>query len=134
MTWRASCAPAVEYYGPLQLIVGRLVNLQELGEASPHEGDRRCVLGGLHELVRQARECDPELAKEIKGLRWPTPYSLDNMPDEHVDSLAALRPETQLGRAYLWKEQLLEILRPLVHQSGQSVTSEIHDQIAAPVR
>jgi len=63
------------------------------------------------ELVRQARKSDPELAKEIKGMRWPTLYSFESVPAKHFDSLAALRPEAPLGRAYLLKEQLLEVLR-----------------------
>lgn len=73
------------------------------------------------ELVREARDADPELAKEIKGMRWPTLYSFDNTPDKHFDSLAALRPEAPLGRAYLLKEQLLEVLRHQRHRISQNL-------------
>ena len=73
------------------------------------------------ELVREARNSDPELAREIKGMRWPTLYSFDNTPDKHFDSLAALRPEAPLGRAYLLKEQLLEVLRHQRHRIAQNL-------------
>lgn len=73
------------------------------------------------QLVREARDSDPELAKEIKGMRWPTLYSFDNTPDKHFDSLAALRPEAPLGRAYLLKEQLLDVLRRQRHRISQNL-------------
>lgn len=73
------------------------------------------------ELVRQNRASDPALAKEIKGMRWPTLYSFDSLPEKHFDSLAALRPEAPLGRAYLLKEQLLEILRHQRHRIAQNL-------------
>lgn len=72
-------------------------------------------------LVRQARESDPELAKGIKGMRWPTLYSLESLPAKHFDGLAALRPEAPLGRAYLLKEQLLEVLRHQRHRIAENL-------------
>jgi transposase len=63
------------------------------------------------ELVREARPSDPSLAKAIKGMRWPTLYNLEKLPDKHLDSLDLLRPNAPLGRAYLLKEQLLGLLR-----------------------
>jgi transposase len=63
------------------------------------------------ELARDARTSDPERGKAIKGMRWLTSYRLENLPDKYTERLASLRPESQLGRAYLMKEQLLEILR-----------------------
>ena len=73
------------------------------------------------ELVREARVSDPALAKEIKGMRWPTLYSLENVPAKHLDSLAALRPDAPLGRAYLLKEQLLEALRHQRHRIAENL-------------
>ena len=63
------------------------------------------------QIARETRCSDPDKAKAIKGLRWPTAYTLDNLPDKHVPSLELLRPDSPLGRAYLLKEQLLMILR-----------------------
>ena len=63
------------------------------------------------ELARDVRKSDPEAAKAIKGMRWPTAYGFDNLPEKHVPSLELLRPNAPLGRAYLLKEQLLDVLR-----------------------
>jgi len=63
------------------------------------------------ELAREARKADPEAAKVIKGMRWPTAYGLENLPDKHLPRLELLRPDSPLGRGYLLKEQLLEVLR-----------------------
>lgn len=63
------------------------------------------------ELARDVRKSDPEAAKAIKGMRWPTAYGLDNLPEKHMQSLELLRPKAPLGRAYLLKEQLLHVLR-----------------------
>ena len=63
------------------------------------------------ELAREARKSDPEAAKAIKGMRWPTAYGFENLPEKHLPSLEFLRPNAPLGRAYLLKEQLLEVLR-----------------------
>jgi transposase len=62
------------------------------------------------ELVRATRDTDPAAAKEIKNMRWPTLYRMDNVPEKHVDSLALLRPDQPLGRAVLLKESLLDVL------------------------
>lgn len=61
--------------------------------------------------VRDLSGDDPERAKAIKGLRWPTLYSYDNLPEKHYPSLDLLDPELPLGMAYLLKEQLLLLLR-----------------------
>lgn len=63
------------------------------------------------ELAREARKTDPEAAKAIKGMRWPTAYRLDSLPEKHLGKLELLRPDSPLGRAYLLKEQLLEVLK-----------------------
>lgn len=63
------------------------------------------------ELARDQRQFDPEAAKAIKNMRWPTAYGFDNLPEKHMASLELLRPHAPLGRAYLLKEQLLEVLR-----------------------
>ena len=61
--------------------------------------------------VREARQSDPEEAKAIKGLHWPTLYSFENLPEKHFPSLELLDPDQPLGIAYLLKEQLLHLLR-----------------------
>ena len=63
------------------------------------------------DLAREARKTDPETAKAIKGMRWPTAYGLERLPDKHLPKLELLRPDAPLGRGYLLKEQLLEVLR-----------------------
>lgn len=63
------------------------------------------------QLARKARETDPETAKAIKGLRWPTAYRLENLPAKHMPNLRLLRPDLPIGRAYLLKEELLGVLR-----------------------
>jgi transposase len=65
--------------------------------------------------VRELRTDDPERAKEIKGLRWTTLYTFDNLPAKHYPSLELLDPELPLGQAYLLKEQLLHLLRRPPH-------------------
>lgn len=60
------------------------------------------------ELVRRA---DPEDKAAIKNTMWPLLHRFDNLSDEHLQTLASLRPEQPLGRGYLLKESLLEILR-----------------------
>ena len=62
-------------------------------------------------LARDVRASDPELAKEIKGKRWPMAYSLPNLPAKHLSDLASLKPGSPLARAYLLKEELLWTLR-----------------------
>jgi transposase len=63
------------------------------------------------ELVREARQQDPKEAKRIKNMLWPLAYRLDNLPDKHLPRLHDLDPRGPLGRAWLLKEQLLEVLR-----------------------
>ena len=63
------------------------------------------------QLARELRATDPDAARAIKGMRWPTAYGLDNLPQKHLPQLGLLRPGAPLGRAYLLKEQLLELLR-----------------------
>jgi len=63
------------------------------------------------ELAREVRATDPAAAKAIKGMRWPTAYGLANLPDKHLPKLELLRPDSPLGRGYLLKEQLLEVLK-----------------------
>ena len=62
-------------------------------------------------LVRDARAADPQLAKEIKGKRWPLSYSLPNLPAKHLNKVTSLAPGSPLSRAYLLKEELLWTLR-----------------------
>jgi transposase len=62
-------------------------------------------------LAREARASNPELAKEIKGKRWPLAYSLPNLPAKHLGDLTSLTPGSPLARAYLLKEEILWTLR-----------------------
>ena len=68
-----------------------------------------------------ARAADtPEERKGVKDTRWPLLHREDNLPEKHKDIIATLNPRTPLGRAYLLKECLLDILRgcsalPLEH-------------------
>ena len=54
---------------------------------------------------------DKEKKAEIKGTRWPTLHRMENATDKHWEILAGLRPGQPLGRGYLLKETLLDILR-----------------------
>jgi transposase len=60
-------------------------------------------------LMREA--VDKEAKAMIKGSRWATLHRLDNATDEHLEVLARLRPEQPLGRGFLLKETLLDILK-----------------------
>lgn len=63
--------------------------------------------------VRRAlmREAESKAEKdEIKGTRWATLHRMDNAREKHHDVLAKLRPQQPLGRGYLLKESLLDIL------------------------
>lgn len=66
--------------------------------------------------VRRAlmRTADEDRKAEIKGTMWATLHRMDHARDEHHEILARLRPEQPLGRAYLLKESLLDILRRAV--------------------
>jgi len=63
-------------------------------------------------LVREAT--DKEAKACIKGTMWPILHRMDNATDEHLEVLSRLRPEQPLGRGYLLKECLLDILRRAV--------------------
>lgn len=63
------------------------------------------------EMVREARQHDPKAAKQIKGLLWPLAYRLEKLPEKHIPRLHDLDPRAPLGRAWLLKEQLLDVLR-----------------------
>lgn len=71
-------------------------------------------------LVRVANETDPHVAKAIKHMRWPTLHRADSLPDKHHDALALLRPGQPLGRAYLLKESLLDVLGELLPRSDRA--------------
>ena len=59
-------------------------------------------------LMREA--VDKEDKAEIKGTRWATLHRMDNAQEKHYEILGKLRPEQPLGRGYLLKESLLDIL------------------------
>jgi transposase len=63
------------------------------------------------ELVRRA---DLDLKVKVKGTMWATLHRMDNASDKHHEILAGLRPEQPLGRAFLLKESLLDVLRRAV--------------------
>ena len=60
-------------------------------------------------LMREA--IDKKSKAEIKGTRWATLHRMENATDKHHEVLARLRPQQPLGRGYLLKENLLDILR-----------------------
>ncbi|MFN0007303.1 MAG: ISL3 family transposase [Planctomycetota bacterium] len=78
------------------------------------------------ELSREVRATDPDLGKAVKGMRWPTSYALENLPERQVELLGLIRPQSKLGRAYLLKEQLREVLR----QPSSRVTGALRSWIA----
>lgn len=63
------------------------------------------------DLVREIKTEAPAEAKAVKGMRAALLYSLDNVPDKHIDVLSELRPTRPLGRAFLLKENLLDVLK-----------------------
>jgi transposase len=63
------------------------------------------------QLACEMYKIDPEEAKAIKGMRWPTAYTFENLPKKHAARLQLLQPDSSLGRAYLLKEQLLDVLK-----------------------
>jgi len=65
-------------------------------------------------LMREA--ADKEAKAQIKGTRWATLHRMDNATERHYEVLAQLRPEQPLGRAFLLKESLLDILRLAVRE------------------
>ncbi len=61
------------------------------------------------ELMREAE--DKQRKADIKGAMWPTLFRMENVTsDKNLGILAKLRPEQPLGRGYLLKETLLDIL------------------------
>jgi len=60
--------------------------------------------------VRGLKADEPAKAKAIKGMLAPTRYRLDNLPEKHQAAISQLRPTQPLGRAYLLKENLLDVL------------------------
>lgn len=74
------------------------------------------------ELVRDARDAEPQVAQQIKGTMWPLLHRFDNLPERHLDVLATLRPDQPLGRAYLLKETLLEVLRQSIPEPVSALT------------
>lgn len=65
----------------------------------------------LNEVRRELQRNADDDAAAIKGTRWPLLHSMANLPDKHAPVVAALKPEEPLGRAYLLKESLLDLLR-----------------------
>ena len=63
-------------------------------------------------LVRAA--ADPEEKKQVKGTMWAMLHRMENASDKHFEVLRQIRPRQPLGRAYLLKESLLDILRSAV--------------------
>jgi len=68
------------------------------------------------ELVRNAE--DKEQKKAIKGTMWPLLHRMENASDAHMAVVNRLRPAEPLGRAYLMKEDLLDILRGVHGSAG----------------
>jgi transposase len=71
------------------------------------------------ELVRNAE--DREQKKAIKGTMWPLLHRTENATDKHMEVVNRLRPGEPLGRAYLMKEDLLDILRGLHADAGSAL-------------
>ena len=65
------------------------------------------------ELVRNAETAQQK--KVIKGTMWPLLHRLENTNDKHMEVINRVRLDQSLGRAYMIKEELLDILR-----NGQS--------------
>ncbi len=73
------------------------------------------------ELARQASDEHEKAA--IKDTRWALLHRMDNVPDKHREVLAQLRPTQPLGRAYLLKEALLDVLRHAVQDPERALRS-----------
>lgn len=66
----------------------------------------------LNEVRRELqREAEGDERAAIKGTRWPLAHRLENVPEKYAEILERIRPDAPLGRAYLLKEGLLDILR-----------------------
>ena len=57
------------------------------------------------------RAAEPAEAKQYKGMRWALSHRFDNLPERHQQVVHELSPTSPLGRAYLMKEGLSDILR-----------------------
>ncbi len=68
------------------------------------------------ELMRNAAH--PDAKKAIKGTMWALLHRQENATDKHMSTIGHLRPEQPLGRAYLLKETLLDILRGSIKDSN----------------
>jgi len=77
----------------------------------------------LNEVRRQLMRdaVDQEAKAAVKGTMWATLHRMDNAADEHHEVLARLRPTQPLGRGYLLKESLLDILRRAVGKPEQAL-------------
>lgn len=65
----------------------------------------------LNEVRRGlVREATGDEKSEIKNTRWPLLYHFDNLSDKNLEVISGLRPNEPLGRAYLLKEMLLDLL------------------------
>lgn len=61
------------------------------------------------ELVRNAETVQQR--KAVKGTMWPLLHRLENTNDKHMKVINRVRLDQSLGRAYMLKEELLDILR-----------------------
>jgi len=76
----------------------------------------------LNEVRRQlVREATPETKSEIKNTRWPLLHRFENADEKHHEALSRLRPHEPLGRAYLLKEMLLEVLHQRARKPEQAL-------------
>jgi transposase len=82
------------------------------------------------QVTRELSKSDPKAARAVKGMRWSTAYRFENLPRKHEASLELLRPKSPLGRGYLLKEQLLEVLR----QPPDFVANTLHNWSAWAAR
>ncbi len=72
----------------------------------------------LDEVRRdQARNAPTKEARHaVKDLRWALRYGIDTVRDEHLEQMKALRPNSGLGKAWLLKEHLSDILHQRLAQ------------------
>lgn len=62
------------------------------------------------QLMRAARQDEPRKAQSIKNLRWPLLHRRHRASEPQLAAVGILGPAHPLGRAYLLKESLLDIL------------------------
>lgn len=76
----------------------------------------------LNEVRRSlVRDAAPEEKAGIKNTMWPLLHRFDNASDKHHEVLAQLKPTQPLGRAYLLKESLLEVLRGAIPSAEPAI-------------